>query len=332
MSEKNYYLLFIEVQDLKTNAIFIQNKNNINALIESCKFTNVITNIPTQKNGAYNDTRAGTIFFEIGDSNCIINRCMAFKCYNKIVPSEYYYDGGQFATIRFARNQILVTSIVSSSDQSYGVSPFRSRDTSGNYTCLNISNCKSYDSALFTVFPGESDYIKYSLFDGNSATKSDSKGISVLYNGKFTIRQCIFTQNSLKIFIYARLATNVVIEECNFAENRNENYLAYAVRGRDGRLYGYSKIIVSNCYFKDSNTRNYADYGATVSFDNKNNASIKDRVLAIMCNALHPHIISGIIKYQKVNAKLGKKVNVALRKGVLPNLNLIKFAYIRNIK
>lgn len=117
MSEKKYYLLNIEVENLNSNAIFIQNKNNINALIEFCKFASVITNVPTQQEDSYGDTTAGAIFFEVGDSNCIINKCTASKCYNNIAPSNYYYDGGQFATFRFVRNQILATSIVYCSDQ-----------------------------------------------------------------------------------------------------------------------------------------------------------------------------------------------------------------------
>lgn len=128
----------------------------------------------------------------------------------------------------------------------------------------------------------------------------------MLYSGRLTIKQCIFAHNSLKIFIYTRLGTTAAIEECIFSENQNENYLAYSDIGYDGTAYRYSKIIINNCYFEDTITRNYANNRATVSFDSKNNESIKNPVMRKVENALHPLVISeGVpvynLRYRKMH-------------------------------
>ncbi|EAX92816.1 hypothetical protein TVAG_448130 [Trichomonas vaginalis G3] len=143
-SDASYYLKNLIVKHLTKNAINIEDKSNVKILVETCSFSDIVTSIPAifgQVN--WKDTKAGAIWFESSNSQCVINKCSADTCYNKLNPSYYYLDGANFANFRSTSNKILSTTIQSCAPDYYGVNAFRSRDSSGNYTGLNISSCKS---------------------------------------------------------------------------------------------------------------------------------------------------------------------------------------------
>lgn len=247
ISNANYYLKNLIIQDLTANAILFVSQTDIKFLTEECTFSNITTKVATKENtGNWDDSQAGAFFFEAKSSECAINRCSADKCYNKITSSYYYLDGGNFASIRFAPNKILMTTIQLCAPSKYGVNAFRSRNTSGNYTGLNISSCNTYDTPMFTKFPGDDDSIKYSIFDGNTAN-SVSFGIAVVYSGKLTIDSCCFSDNSVSYLIYSSHSVNVILKNSIFIDNQIR-YLAYADSGNGGSGNTYSKIYIHGCF------------------------------------------------------------------------------------
>ncbi|EAX85999.1 hypothetical protein TVAG_227250 [Trichomonas vaginalis G3] len=209
--------------------------------------------------------------------------------------SYYYLDGGNFATFRFAENKILSTTIQSCAPDSYGVNAFRSRDTSGNSTALNISHCNSDNTPIFTMFPSGDDSIKYSIFNENSAGEGsiygkkeydyDTYGIAVVYSGNFTIESCCFSNNSASFLIYSSHSVKVIFKNTIFIGNKND-YIAYADQGNNGQGISASEMFINNCYFEEENTNLKGATGGKVLYDRVNNYSIKSEVINQIQNQL----------------------------------------------
>ncbi|EAX92807.1 hypothetical protein TVAG_448040 [Trichomonas vaginalis G3] len=303
-SSTSYYLKNLIIQNLQSNAICLQNQTSIKFLVESCSLTTIITLVPAnfgEITKIWDDTKAGAFWFELqGNSQCIINKCSAYNCYNNIDKSYYYLDGGNFATFRHARNKILSTTIQFCGPEHHGVNAFRSHDTSGNYTGLNITNCKSYNTPMFTVFPSKDDSIKYSLFNGNSAPRTGHRarwgtytytsdgptyGVAVVYDGNFTIDSCYFVNNTANYLICSTHGVYIRFLNSAFVDNEND-YIAYANKGNNEYGLFFSKISIQNCYLEGRNAKVTGTGSALISSDNENNPLINSELINQIRNQL----------------------------------------------